>query len=785
MKKFIFPIFMALFSGVAFGEETGPDFSYYNIDGKSKDIAACNVSKPGDWCEKLSDNSTIHGISLCSNIDPGEHNIPQNQKNVAAAYNHPNGKFCYCKLQHGDVWVNLGEFGSQADCSEGCAHSCGYYFTYDDDEVVANGENWFSDLLFSDSDDIDNTKTATSKSNSTITKQPQTTSTEPNCVQPGNLMDIPSNQTTGNGHHYIKSDDYLDESPRYLKCGQDDTYDIKYCPHDAIVVDSERKVYKCTAGNVWSIVNNIQPCTETSETLIESGLKNNYRQAKKEGNNFVLFYNQTKGKYLLKYCLSPIGPFKQMEADCNKRGDLDSGICYKLTTISNNTATSPTKASDSIELQNSEQTIPTDSLQETGDYETHEEFDSAAWRRDTENAYKHERDNAQSWANKGITAGSTLLTGEGAMMAAQAIAEQKADRDAEIEMAEWISKMGCEYGNGQPVNLGKEETLPGGNELTQYYTEYKQLADKLKATKTALNLRPGIEAEVLYDRAETGLYQYANAERQSGGFTSLSRALMNPEGTDAEQWNAQKAEVAKDLTTGTLLTAGGLLVGASNILVNRNHKKEYQELEKKFKEIEEKLLIEYPEVFSIREDKPVIEIIEEETEEVPIPEQSVTPKRITFDNLTAKSGAFKSGYASLTDEGTKGVADAMQLINDHLNNYVISAIKITATGHSDPEKIDSRYIARITNNYNQVVKQEYFSDKFDRIAENEQLSTARAQAVVTALLDKIKMNNPSLPWPTYFATGFDGTECKQPKQKYAECRYVDITIELDVIKKQN
>ena len=290
---------------------------------------------------------------------------------------------------------------------------------------------------------------------------------------------------------------------------------------------------------------------------------------------------------------------------------------------------------------------------DAGDYETHEEFDSAAWRRDTENAYKHERDNAQSLANKGITAGSTLLTGEGAMKAAQALAEQKADRDAEIEMAEWISKMGCEYGNGQQVNLGKEETLPGGNELTQYYTEYKQLADKLKATKAALNLRPGIEAEVLYDRAETGLYQYANPERQSGGFTSLSRALMNPDGTDAEQWNAQKAEVAKDLTTGTLLTAGGLATGAiGNYFVNRNHKKEYQELEEKFREIKTKLEHEYPEIFIPTEIEPVVvEVVEN-------PEKPNTPivttrLEVSTRNETFNSDTFPSGHITLSEKVIK------------------------------------------------------------------------------------------------------------------------------------
>ena len=602
---------------------------------------------------------------------------------------------------------------------------------------------------------------------------------EQNCVQPRNLMDIPSNQTTGNGNRYIKSDDYLEESPRYLKCGQDNINDMKYCPHDAIVVDSERKVYKCTSGNVWSIVDNIQPCTEASKTLIESGLKNNYRQAKKEGNKFVLFYNQTQGKYLLTYCLSSIESFKQMENECKEKGDLESGICYKLTTISNNTATSPTKASDNIGLQNSEQTIPTDSLQETGDYETHEEFDSAAWRRDTENAYKHERDNAQSWANKGTTALSTLATGEGAMMAARAIAEQKADKKAEEQMAEWISKMGCEYGNGQQVNLGKEETLPGGNELTQYYAEYKQLADKLKATKAALNLRSGIEAEVLYNRAETGLYQYANAERQSGGFTSLSRALMNPEGTDAEQWNAQKAEVAKDLTTGTLLTAGGLATGAiGNYLVNRNHKNEYKELEEKFREIKTKLLIKYPQVFIKPETEE--EIHEEPEEENILPSPIPTPQldQNKSETLPLISGeAFETGSIELNETGEKAVNDAATAIANLFNEYNIKSITVTATGYTDPQTISSQTATKLTNEYRKLFG-DLPSTYNGKIDENIELSEVRAKVVLKSLAEKLRAHNITINDSVALGGGIP-TGCEHgsvQKKNYNTCRKIEVTI---------
>ncbi|MBQ6736587.1 MAG: carboxypeptidase-like regulatory domain-containing protein [Alphaproteobacteria bacterium] len=193
------------------------------------------------------------------------------------------------------------------------------------------------------------------------------------------------------------------------------------------------------------------------------------------------------------------------------------------------------------------------------------------------------RDAENSWANRGVTAASSAMTGLGGMAAASAIAEQRADAEAEKEMRAYIETMKCEYGNGQNVKLGNEEiTLPGGNELLDYYTEYKQLADNLKTTKAALGLRSGIESEVLYDRAQSGLYQYASIGKTGGAETSLYRALTDKESEDAVAWAEQKEKSAKQLKTGGLVGAGGVGAGLlGDAAINTDMIKNIKEVFKK------------------------------------------------------------------------------------------------------------------------------------------------------------------------------------------------------------
>ena len=402
--------------------------------------------------------------------------------------------------------------------------------------------------------------------------------------------------------------------------------------------------------------------------------------------------------------------------------------------------------------------------------------DDMAMQRDAESAYRNEYDNAQSLANKGTTALSTLMTGEGAKMAAQAIAEKIADDDAEEKMSEYITTMECEYGGGKQVNLGKEETLPGGNELTNYYTEYKQLADKLKATKTALNLRPGIETEVLYDRAETGLYQYQTAERQSGGFTSLSRALMNPDGADAAAWNAQRAETNRNLLVGGALATTGL-VGSyvANRAINKNHKKEYKELEEKFNKIETKLLNAYPEIFKPTEQEPVVEIVEETSDE----ETYTTTFGISTKDTTFKSDTFDSGYLILSTSGKealKRLAESITTELENTENTKITKVTIAAFGFADPDPIRKGWEKNLTQQYLTELSRSSLPESYNgKIDTNEKLAQARAENIMNYLAKQFRED---IAVTQNTATGVVDNNCKTTDTiaKKAECRHVNLNL---------
>ncbi len=186
------------------------------------------------------------------------------------------------------------------------------------------------------------------------------------------------------------------------------------------------------------------------------------------------------------------------------------------------------------------------------------------------------KDKEQSTANKLLGAAGIGATGIGGMQMASAMAEENADADAERAMRAYLATFHCNYGAGKNIAGGERDVeLPGGNELISLYSEYVNLANDLKARKTALDMRPGIESESILDAATSGLYDDVAIGKTSGAYTSLARALMDPTGADAAAWAAQKEETADKKKTG-MITAGigaaGSLVG--NLAINSGKNKQ-------------------------------------------------------------------------------------------------------------------------------------------------------------------------------------------------------------------
>ncbi|MBS7386855.1 MAG: hypothetical protein KIG73_04035, partial [Alphaproteobacteria bacterium] len=184
--------------------------------------------------------------------------------------------------------------------------------------------------------------------------------------------------------------------------------------------------------------------------------------------------------------------------------------------------------------------------------------------------------NEQSTANKLLGATGMGATGIGGMQMASAMAEENADADAEAAMRAYLATFHCNYGAGKNIPGGERDVeLPGGNELIGLYSEYVNLANDLKIRKTALDMRPGIESEPILDAATSGLYDDVAIGKTSGAYTSLARALMDPNGADAATWAAQKAETADKKKTGMItagIGAGGALVG--NLAINSGKEKQ-------------------------------------------------------------------------------------------------------------------------------------------------------------------------------------------------------------------
>ena len=187
----------------------------------------------------------------------------------------------------------------------------------------------------------------------------------------------------------------------------------------------------------------------------------------------------------------------------------------------------------------------------------------------SENAEKM-RQKEQSTENKLLGAAGIGAVGIGGMQLASAASEQAADADAEAAMRAYLATFHCNYGGGKNIAGGERDVeLPGGNELIGLYGEYVNLANDLKIRKAALGMRPGIESESILDSATSGLYDDIAIGKTPGAYTSLARALMDPNGADAAAWAAQKADTAQKLKTGAMTAGiGAVATLAGNLALN-------------------------------------------------------------------------------------------------------------------------------------------------------------------------------------------------------------------------
>lgn len=194
------------------------------------------------------------------------------------------------------------------------------------------------------------------------------------------------------------------------------------------------------------------------------------------------------------------------------------------------------------------------------------------WRQ-AKKAYDEAKAREQSLANRMLGAAAIGAGGIGGMQLASALAEQRADADAERDMAAYLATFRCDYGAGRNISGGEVNVqLPGANVLLPLYNEYTTLAADLKTRKEALGMAPGIESEVILDAATSGLYDNAATGITEGAYTSISRALMNPNGADAAEWAAQTEQTAQQVKTGGTVAGAGLAVGlVGNIAENVVH----------------------------------------------------------------------------------------------------------------------------------------------------------------------------------------------------------------------
>ncbi len=184
---------------------------------------------------------------------------------------------------------------------------------------------------------------------------------------------------------------------------------------------------------------------------------------------------------------------------------------------------------------------------------------------DAEKAYNDARERENSLENRMLGGATMAATGIGGMQLAQGLAEQNADKKAEQDMAAYLATFQCKVGdNGGKSYSGGEMGIEvaGTNQLTGLYQQYVDLAASLKERKTALGMAPGIESQVIMDKANMGLYDATGGKGiENGTYASLYRASRGNE-TDANKLTDQQNTSATRVKGGAIAAGVGAIGGA-------------------------------------------------------------------------------------------------------------------------------------------------------------------------------------------------------------------------------
>ncbi len=193
-------------------------------------------------------------------------------------------------------------------------------------------------------------------------------------------------------------------------------------------------------------------------------------------------------------------------------------------------------------------------------------------------SYQRAKQREQSPVSR-LTAGLAIgAAGIGGMQILSGLAEQDADADAERNMRAYLATFTCDYGRGRNIRGGETGIeLPGANDLMPMVTEYRALASDIAQRKVALNMTPGIESEIIFDKSDVAINDNESIGRQPGAFTSLSRALMDKDSVDAKAYEKQKSDTKQKIKTGAIVGGAGALIGiggniAGQIQKNKDEK---------------------------------------------------------------------------------------------------------------------------------------------------------------------------------------------------------------------